>query len=350
MEVKKEIDLTRVIKKVLIKKKSFLIIWVVTFVLSCLFIVCIPRTYTTETKMAPELENSGLGGTIGDLASTFGVDLGNATTSDAISPLLYPDLMEDNGFVSDMFGVKVTVDDEDRCFTTTYYEYLLKHQKKPWWGEVMSSLKKIFPKKKMKGRISGKENNPYFFTKTENDVAEIIRSKIKLNVDKQTGVITISVDDQDPVTCKCIADTMRMKLQEYITAYRTKKATIDMVHYKSLENEAKRDYERSVKAYAGLMDSNFDVVLQSVKSRQDDLENDMQLKYNTYTALHTQYEAAKAKVQERTPAFTMIKGAAVPIKASKPKRMLFVLGMLILSTFGNVIYIMRNEIKHYLLK
>jgi uncharacterized protein involved in exopolysaccharide biosynthesis len=58
----------------------------------------------------------------------------------------------------------------------------------------------------------------------------------------------------------------------------------------------------------------------------------MQLKYNNYTAMTTQFQAAQARVQERTPAFTMIKGATVPYRPTGPKRMLFVAGMLIFAT------------------
>jgi uncharacterized protein involved in exopolysaccharide biosynthesis len=70
----------------------------------------------------------------------------------------------------------------------------------------------------------------------------------------------------------------------------------------------------------------------------------MQLKYNAYTTLNTQMLAAKAKVQERTPVFTVVQGAAVPIKASSPKRMLFVLGMLILAFFGTSFYLVRKDL------
>ena len=72
-------------------------------------------------------------------------------------------------------------------------------------------------------------------------------------------------------------------------------------------------------------------MLESYRAKQTDLENDMQLKYNTYTTLMTQYQMAKAKVQERTPAFTLVQGAAVPIKPAGPKRMLFVAGMCVLA-------------------
>ena len=71
----------------------------------------------------------------------------------------------------------------------------------------------------------------------------------------------------------------------------------------------------------------------------------MQLKYNTYSTLNTQLQAAKAKIQEKTPAFTLIQGAAVPIKASEPKRMLFVLGMTILTFILISLYILREITK-----
>ena len=50
------------------------------------------------------------------------------------------------------------------------------------------------------------------------------------------------------------------------------------------------------------------------------MENEMQLKYDAYTTLDKQLQAAKAKVQERTPAFTMIKGSSVPIKPAGPSQ------------------------------
>ena len=54
-------------------------------------------------------------------------------------------------------------------------------------------------------------------------------------------------------------------------------------------------------------------------------------------------QAAKAKVQERTPAFTVIKGANVPIKPSGPKRMIFVAFILLLTFAGTSIYILSKQ-------
>ena len=68
----------------------------------------------------------------------------------------------------------------------------------------------------------------------------------------------------------------------------------------------------------------------------------MQLKYNTYTTLVAQLKAADAKLQERTPVFTTIQGAEVPVKPSGPKRVLFVLGSLFIASIIITIYAIRD--------
>ena len=87
-----------------------------------------------------------------------------------------------------------------------------------------------------------------------------------------------------------------------------------------------------------------EMVLESYRAKQTDLENDMQLKYNPYTTLMTQYQMAKAKVHERTPAFTLVQGAAVPIKPAGPKRMLFVAGMCVLAIICTSLWTVRNVV------
>ena len=77
------------------------------------------------------------------------------------------------------------------------------------------------------------------------------------------------------------------------------------------------------------------------------MENDMQLKYNAYTTINTQLQAAKAKVQEKTPAFTTLKCASVPIKPAGPKRIVFVVSMLILSTIVTFCNMFRKELMEW---
>ena len=187
-------------------------------------------------------------------------------------------------------------------------------------------------------------------SKKQDGIVEGIRKDITISIDKKTAVITITAQAQDPLICKTLADSVKERLQVFITNYRTSKSRIDEEYYKNLATEAKHEYEKARQLYGSYADANTDLQLASLRSKQEDLENDMQLKYNAYSTMMTQYQAAKAKVQERTPAFTIVKGAAVPVKASGPKRMIFVIGMCILAFIGCTIYIIKNNIKRFFIQ
>ena len=339
MEEKKEmevIDLRVVFKKIWSRRKLFYKVLPITFVVSCAYILCIPRYYTSSLSLAPEIGNSsGMGGTLGSLASSFGLDLGAMETTDAINPLLYPDLMDDNGFVVGLFDIRVK--SQDSTIDCSYYDYLTKYQSKPFWNNGIVWVKSLF-KHEEKKETKGGKFDPYILSRRQESIVSQIRKNISINVDKKTGVISITVEAQDALICKTVADSVKECLQVFITNYRTNKSRIDELYYKKLVDDAKEDYEKARRIYAGYADTNMDIMLESFRAKQNDLENDMQLKYNTYITLMTQYQAAKAKVQERTPAFTVIKGAAMPIKPSGPKRMIFVLGMVVVAFIILCIY------------
>lgn len=348
MEEKKSpevIDLRIVFKKIWQNKKLFYKTLPIVFVLSCVYIFSIPRYYATDVKLAPELGGTTGGGTLGDIASSLGFDITSAQTSDAISPLLYPDLMEDNKFVANLFNIQVVSQDGE--IKANYHDYLKNHQKKAWWNYPIKWIKSLLPKSEDPLAASAKGNqNPYIITRAENNLVEEARNNIKLSIDKKTGVITINIQDQDPLVCKTIADSVMTRLQDFITEYRTSKARVDVEYYKKLTVEAKAEYEKARQRYGSYADANMDIVLESYRAKRDDLENDMQLKYNAYTTMSTQLQAAMAKVQERTPAFTVVKGAAVPVKPAGPKRMIFIAEMLFLACFGISMYILKAILKH----
>ncbi|MDY2779289.1 MAG: chain-length determining protein, partial [Alloprevotella sp.] len=68
--------------------------------------------------------------------------------------------------------------------------------------------------------------------------------------------------------------------------------------------------------------------LASMKTRQSQMEEDMQGAYAIYTKLQSQCVAAESKVLERTPVFTTVQAASVPVKPAGPKRLFFIITML----------------------
>ncbi len=343
------IDIKDLARKLYSKRKLFLFkVWPITFALASFIIVCIPRYYTSESCLAPEIGGSmGGGGMLGSLASSFGFDLGRMETSDAINPMLYPDLMEDNGFVAGLFDIRVRTADGE--IDTDYYTYLREYQKLPWWGYVTKWVGKMFksllPKKDTPTPTGeGGKRSPYWMTIDEDLVAFAIRGNIMVNMNEKTGVINILTKAQDPLVAKILADSVQAHLQQCITDYRTNKARIDVEHYERLTENALQEYLQACDEYSLYSDANNSVVMTSYKTKVENMEKEMQMKYTTYTSMTAQLESAKAKLQERTPAFTQLKGAAVPLVPAGPKRVSFVIMMLVLSTVVTIAVILRKDL------
>lgn len=337
------IDLGLISQRIVKKWKIFAIVLPIVFVLSCIHILNVPRYYTTSTSLAPEIEDPTASGGLNSIAASFGIDLSQMQSTDAITPLLYPDLMEDNKFVVDLFKIKITT--SDYSLKSDYYTYLTKHQEKSWIEEVTDWIRKNItgqPKQQGKQVKGATGEDPYILPRKTDGIAHKIRDNIIIAVDKKTGVISITATAQDPLVCKILADSATSHLQEFITSYRTSKAQKDVDYYKNLMDDSQASYETMRRKYAQLSDANKDVVLKSVESELEDMENDMQLRYNQYTQYQAQYQASIAKLRERTPAFTILKGANVPIRPAGPKRMIFVAGMLILATIVTSLWLTRD--------
>lgn len=336
----KVINLREIVKKIWNRRKLFYKVIPITMVLSAIYIFPVPRYYTCSVMLAPETENPSLGGgALGSLASSFGFDINSMMSQDAISPTLYPDLMESNDFIVSLFDIKVKNLEGD--INTNYYDYMMNHQAQSPWGVPFRWLVQLFRDDEKGG---GKKIDPFHLTRRQKDLVDEIMSNIICDVDKKTDVITITVTDQDPLISATMTDSIRTRLQNFITEYRTNKSRIDVEYYKKLTAQAKADYEKARRLYGSYADANNDIVLESFRAKQADLENDMQLKYNTYSILTTQLQAAIAKVQERTPAFTVLQGASVPVKPEGPRRMIFIAGMTFLVCLITSLWIARKEL------
>lgn len=346
------IDLRVIFQKLWHKKLVYLLTIIISFILGCIYILPMPRYYTTSVSLAPESDNADMAsGNLGSIASSFGINLGGMQSSDAIYPLIYPDVISSTNFIIPLFNIKVTT--SDGKLTTTYYDYLAKHQKSsPWSFPSVWTTKLInkFHPSKDNGNVivnkkAGTGINPFILTKKQDEIVKRIQDKVSCNIDRRTNIITITVQDQDALISATIADSVKSHLQEFITQYRTSKAKKDVIYYQKLADKAKADYEKVRRQYGAYADANTDVTLESIRSKEEDLENDMQLKYNSYTAFNTQLQAAKANLQKRTPAFTTIQAASVPLKPAGPKRMVTVIGFMFLGIIFISIYILRKDIK-----
>ena len=190
------IDLRVVFKKIWSERRLFYKVLPIVFALSCIYIFSLPRYYITDARLAPEIESSGSGGALGSLASSLGFDLSEMQTSDAITPMLYPDLMEDNGFVSALLGVKVKSKDGE--IDTTYHDYLKFFQQRTWWSYPIAWLKNLLPKKVEVG-VGGGAYDPYYISLDEEGIYNLIMA------------LHIPILDGYPLTRRRVSSPFRRK-------------------------------------------------------------------------------------------------------------------------------------------
>lgn len=331
---KNPIDLVGMFKKLWPHRKKYYYVLPAALFGTYLLMVCIPRYYKCEVSLAPETSTgSSISGSLGSLASSFGLgsSLAKLNSQDAIFAEIYPDVIGSKNFIAELMTIEVETKKGDvKC---NYYTYLRDKQKSAWWDKLKGALMEwIVPTPKDKHGGTDKLS-VFDLTKQQAEMFSSVQSKIKCAVDKKTDIVTITVTDQDPKVCAIMADSTCKKLQEFIIAYRTNKARVDYEYYKKLCDESKADYERAMKLYAASADANHNAVLARYKTRLESMENDMQSKYSIYTAMCAQLQGAAAKLQEATPAFTVIESASMPYKPAGPKRMIISIAMMILSFF-----------------
>mgnify|MGYP001529164041 CR=1 FL=1 len=310
-----EIDLLELALKVWGERKFILKACGYAVLIGLVIVFSIPREYTTEAMIAPELsDNKGTGG-LSSLAAMAGLNLNATSGADAIYPDLYPNIVSSTPFITGLFNVRVK--DLDEEVDTTLYCYLNEYQRMPWWSLITSAPFKALGW--VVSLLTDEEDDgifdPFHLTKEETDTAKELSERINVSVDKKTGVTTLSVTMQDARISACLTDTVVRRLQDYITEYRTTKARQDFQFQEKLFERKKKEYEKAQ-------------------------ENEMRLAYQVYTSVAQQLQMAEAKVQEITPVYTIIEPSTIPIKPSKPRKALMLIGIVFLTGLGCVSWIL----------
>lgn len=338
----KEIDIVSIVKKVFSDKKSLIVSIIAGAVVGVVIALSVPKQYSSSVVLAPEMSSGGLGlsDNLADMASSFGIDLSSTGKNmDALYPEIYPEILASYDFISTLFPVKVRLKDDQT--ERTYYNHILKDKKIPFWDypKVWISERLISDQERADMKKPA-VHDPFRASKLDVDVSKCIGENISCLIDKKTSVILISVTDNDPMVAAIIADTVQSRLQHYITEYRTKKAKNDLSYYTKLHQEAKAAYLKAQKKYASYCDANQDMLLESFQAKRDELENDMQTAFTLMSQMATQVQSAKAKIQERTPAYTMIQSPKMPYKSTGMSRSMIVLITMFLALFANAFWVL----------
>ena len=330
-----EIDLMDLLRKVIGIRKKIYKAAGIGLVIGVIVAISIPKQYTVEVTLSPEMGNNKEGGLSG-LAASFlgsGVTMGDGT--DALNASLSADIVSSTPFLLELSAMDIPVTKNEVMTLNTY----LDEETSPWWsyvigfpGMVIGGVKSLFIEDEDESIFSDKASQGTIeLSKKESQKIESLKKKIVASVDKKTSMTSVTATFQAPKVAAVVADSVVKKLQEYIIDYRTFKAKEDCIYLEKLFKERQQEYYAAQKKYADYLDSHDNLILQSVRAEQERLQNDMSLAYQVYSQVAGQLQVARAKVQEEKPVFAIVEPAVVPLEPSGTSRKVYVLAFIFLS-------------------
>ena len=329
-----EIDLMDLLRKVIgIRKKVYKAAGI-GLVIGVIVAISIPKQYTVEVTLSPEMGNNKEGGLSG-LAASFlgsGVTMGDGT--DALNASLSADIVSSTPFLLELSAMDIPVTKNEVMTLNTY----LDEETSPWWsyvigfpGMVIGGVKSLFTEEDEITSFDKTSQGAIELSKKESKKIAALKKMITASVDKKTSMTSVTATFQDPKVAAVVADSVVKKLQEYIIDYRTFKAKEDCIYLEKLFKERQQEYYAAQKKYADYLDSHDNLILQSVRAEQERLQNDMSLAYQVYSQVAGQLQVARAKVQEEKPVFAIVEPAVVPLEPSGTSRKVYVLAFIFLS-------------------
>lgn len=328
-----EIDLMDLLRKVIAMRKTLYKAAGIGLVVGIIIAFSIPRQYTVSVTLAPEMGSDAKSSGLASMAASFLGASAMSSTPDALNATLSNEIVSSTPFLLELFDTRVQTLDGD--IDTTLVTYL-DTQRAPWWililgapGKAIGAVKGLFTE----NQDSVSTLNPFQLTPKESQKVEALRKTIQANMDKKTGITTLSVTLQDAKVAAIVADSVVAKLQQYIINYRIAKAKEDCAYLEQLYQERRQEYYEAQQRYARYVDANKSLVLQSVRTEQEQLQNDMNLAFQVYSQVAQQLQVARAKIQEEKPVFAVVEPATVPLQASNSRKTI-VIGIVFLALVG----------------
>ena len=329
-----EIDLMDLLRKVIGIRKKIYKAAGIGLVIGIIVAISIPKQYTVEVTLSPEMGNNKGGGLSG-LAASFlgsGVTMGDGT--DALNASLSADIVSSTPFLLELSAMEIPISKNEVMALSIY----LDEESSPWWsyvigfpGMVIGGVKSLFTGGDEPISYDKASQGAIELSKKELKKIETLKKMISASVDKKTSMTSVAVTFQTPRVAAVVADSVVKKLQEHIIDYRTSKAKEDCGYLEKLFKERQQEYYAAQQKYADYLDSHDNIILQSVRAEQERLQNDMSLAYQVYSQVANQLQVARAKVQEEKPVFAVVEPAVVPLKPSGISKKVYVLVFIFLS-------------------
>jgi len=350
-----EIDLIALVKTIWNGRKTIYYSIGVAVFIGLIIAFTSPAKYEASATLIPSEEKKGGMGNLGALAGMAGINLGSMMGGTSGIPAeVYPQVVNSYPFKKEM--VHQVFHFEGYPKPISLYEYvvsdtiesvgdlMLKYTiKLPWTIKAA-----LFSKKDVDGNMP--DYGVLQLSKEEIMAMEAVKELIVIEVDKKTGLITVSAEAAEPVIVAQFVQKAVELLQDYVIKYKTKQSREHLEFVQGQFDAKKKEYECAQKAFFNYKDQHRNMVSERVNLDFQRLSDDYDMSSTVFKGLAQQLEQAKIAVNEQTPAFTILEPAKVPIEKSGPKRLLILVVSLIMGIFIGLGMVLGKIVRNNFLK
>ena len=128
-----EIDLMDILRKIIGIRKAIYKAAGIGLIIGIIIAISIPKQYTVEVTLSPEMGTSKEGGLSGLAASFLGSGVAMGDGTDALNAFLSADIVSSTPFLLELSTINVPVSRDENMTLNTY----LDEESSPWWSYVI---------------------------------------------------------------------------------------------------------------------------------------------------------------------------------------------------------------------
>jgi uncharacterized protein involved in exopolysaccharide biosynthesis len=294
-----------------------------------------PVEYESEAILMPEVQQQQdrAGQLLQRFGGAFGLGGGNLQQGQAgtIPPMIYPRIVNSLSFQMELmeqpvqfvdYGVTTTIPD---FYENHYSPSLTQWIQKLTIGLPYTVIGWVRGEAEAEAEVEVEIEDPFGaefiqVSRKQMDLIDGIRSRITVNLDEETGLLTSRVNLHDARASAELNRHLIELLKQYVTQYRVEKLQQDLEFVEEQHTNARQRFEETQLNLAEFSDRNISLASARAQIELERLQDEKDLAFNLYSSLSQQLEEARLRIQEQTPVFSVVQAVNVPSDKSSPRR------------------------------
>lgn len=312
--------------------------------------------YTSDALVLPDTDNAqNNSNLLQSYTDMLGLgDLGSMNLSEqgGIPPMVYPKIVQSLTFQNNLLEQQYYFGELDTTMTGyTYFQefygpslgglfldYTIGLPGKIWGPDATAM-------ETMQGGLQKfNADSIVVLSREQLEIIEEMRDRVQIELDSQTGVLTVTAKMPDAVAAAQVNRTLISMLKQFIKSYSTQKAKQNLDFAQLQYDQAKERYEIAQDQMTQFQEENVNPSSARARAQQRELETEFEIASTMYNNVSQQLMSARMKVQEQTPVFKSLQEANVPAEKSEPNRIFILLLSILIGLVVSFFYIAGKQI------